>query len=112
MPDRYEAPARHLGVPATWRMAIGTEVVAEAEQLWLEVARELPRTTFFTGRMIFQKDRWWQRILHNGTAMAIQQRLQWAGKTVVALPIRVRESTTWPRSPDLIEGLAARRSIA
>lgn len=93
MLDRYIALAHHLGIPATSRMAIGTEVVAEAEQLCLAVAREFPRTTFFTGKMIFQKDRWWQRILHNETAMAIQQRLQWAGKTVVALPIRVREST-------------------
>jgi len=28
-------------------------------------------------------------MLHNETAMAIQRRLQWAGKTVVVVPARV-----------------------
>ncbi len=41
--------------------------------------------------MIFQRERWYDRLLHNETALAIQKRLQWAGKTVVTLPVRVRE---------------------
>jgi hypothetical protein len=93
MLGKYVALAHRLGVPAVSRLAIGTEVVAEAERLCLEVAREFPSTTFFAGKMIFQQERWWQRFLHNETAMAIQKRLQWAGKTVVTLPIRVREAS-------------------
>lgn len=89
---RYHSVAAGLGLPATLRLRIGTEVVAEAETLCLDVAREFPRVTFFTGKLIFQRERWWHRLLHNETAMAIQQRLQWAGKTLVTLPIRVRES--------------------
>jgi amino acid transporter len=91
---RYQALAAGLGLPAVSRLRIGTEVVAEAEALCLEVSREFPRTTFFTGKLIFQREKWWHRLLHNETAMAIQERLQWAGKTMVTLPIRVRESTT------------------
>ncbi|HEX7024581.1 MAG TPA: APC family permease [Gemmatimonadales bacterium] len=89
---RYRALAAGLGLPSTTRVRIGTEVVLEAEALCLEVAREFPRITFFTGKLIFQRERWWHRFLHNETAEAIQQRLQWAGKTMVTLPIRVRES--------------------
>ena len=88
---RYTALAAGLGLPAVSRMRVGTEVVAEAEALCLEVSREFPRTTFFTGKMIFQREKWWHRLLHNETATAIQERLQWAGKTMVTLPIRVRE---------------------
>jgi amino acid transporter len=91
---RYVALAHRLGVPAISRMAIGTEVVEEAERLCLAVAREFPRTTFFAGKMIFQREQWWQRFLHNETAQAIQKRLQWAGKTMVTLPIRVREAAS------------------
>jgi len=90
---RYETLAAGLGLPAASRFRVGTEVVAEAEALCLEVSREFPRTTFFTGKLIFQRERWWHRLLHNETAMAIQERLQWAGKTMVTLPIRVREGT-------------------
>ena len=73
-------------------MALGTDVVAEAAELCLAVAKEFPRATFFSGRLIFQRERWYQRVLHNETALAIQKRLQWAGRTMVMMPIRVREA--------------------
>ncbi|HET7468267.1 MAG TPA: hypothetical protein VFJ81_01280, partial [Gemmatimonadales bacterium] len=88
--DRYVALAATLGVAATGRMALGTDVVETAEALCRDVSREFPRATFFSGRLIFQRERWYQRLLHNETALAIQQRLQWAGRTMVLMPIRVR----------------------
>jgi len=86
---KYVDFARGQGVPATSRMAIGTDAVAEAEKLCLEVAREFPQVTFFAGKVLFQKEKWYQNLLHNETAMAIQKRLQWAGKMVVVVPARV-----------------------
>lgn len=90
MLGRYVALANGLGVPADSRMSLGTDVVDEAERLCLAMAAELPRTTFFAGKLIFQRERWWQRLLHNETALALQKRLQWAGRTMVTMPIRVR----------------------
>ena len=90
MLDRYVELARRLGVPADARMAIGTDVVEEGEKLCLAIARDYPRVTFFAGKIIFQRERWWQRLLHNETAIAIQRRLQWAGRTMVIMPARVR----------------------
>jgi amino acid permease-like protein len=89
--DRYLELADSLGIPATSRMAVGTEVLAEAERLCVDVAREFPLTTFFVGKLIFQREKWWHGLLHNGTALALQKRLQWAGKAMMTLPIRVRE---------------------
>jgi amino acid transporter len=86
---KYVEFARGQGFPATSRMAIGTDAVAESEKLCLEVAREFPQITFFAGKILFQKEKWYQNLLHNETAMAIQKRLQWAGKTVVVVPARV-----------------------
>lgn len=92
MLEQYVRLAQGLGVPATYRMVVGTEAVADAERLCLEVAREFPRVVFFAGKIIFQRERWYQRLLHNETAFAIQKRLQWAGKTMVTLPVRVRDT--------------------
>jgi hypothetical protein len=86
---RYLAFSAALGVPAAARLAIGTEAVAEAEKLCLDVAREFPRIVFFAGKMIFQRERWYHRLLHNETALAIENRLRWQGQTMVTLPIRV-----------------------
>jgi len=88
---QYVRLANGLGLAATSRYRLGTEVVEEAEAVCLEVAREFPRATFFAGKMIFQRERWWQGVLHNETALAIQKRLQWAGRTMMTMPLRVRE---------------------
>ena len=86
---KYVELARGMGIPATGQMAIGTDAVHEAQRICLDLARELPRTTFFAGKVIFQRERWYQRLLHNETAFAIQKRLQWAGQTMVIIPARV-----------------------
>jgi amino acid transporter len=78
------------GIPATYRMAIGTDVVAELEQLCLDAAKEFPQVTFFAGQLVFQRERWYQPLLHNETAFALQKRLQLPGYTMVILPARVR----------------------
>jgi hypothetical protein len=88
----YVSFATGMGVPATSRMTIGTEAVAEAESLCLAVAREFPHVVFFAGKMIFQREKWYHRLLHNETALAVEKRLRWAGKAMVTLPIRVRET--------------------
>jgi len=90
MLKQYVQLAQQMGTPASYRMQIGTDAVESAEVLGREVMKEFPRTTFFLGYILFQRERWYQRFLHNETAFAIQRRLQWAGMTVVILPARVQ----------------------
>jgi len=56
-----------------------------------EVAKEYERSIFFAGKLIFEQERWWDRLLHNETAYQIQRRLQFAGLAMVILPVRVLE---------------------
>jgi len=90
MQENYLSLAEGLGVPATARMTIGTEAVEEAEKLCLEVAQEFPHVVFFAGKMIFQREMWYHKLLHNETALAVERRLRWLGKTMVTLPVRVQ----------------------
>jgi amino acid transporter len=85
----YVALARRLGLAADLRLGIGTEAVAEAERLCREIAREFPRAIFFAGKLVFEQERWFQRLLHNETAYQLQRRLQFAGLNAMVLPIRV-----------------------
>ena len=91
---RYVDLARRLGLAADYRMAIGTEAVAEAEKLCLEVSKEFPRALFFAGKLVFERERWYQRLLHNETAYQLQRRLQFAGLNTMVLPVRVLEPAT------------------
>jgi amino acid transporter len=86
---RYVDLARRLGLAAALRASVGTEAVAEAERLCGEVAREFPRAIFFAGKLVFEQERWYQRVLHNETAYQLQRRLQLAGLNAMVLPIRV-----------------------
>jgi hypothetical protein len=99
---QYVTFARKLGMKADYRYRLGTEAVAEAEQLALSVKKEFPRTIFYLGKLIFERDRLVYRLLHNETAWAIQRRLQFGGLQTVVLPIRVTEremrAPSWPGS--------------
>jgi len=86
---KYLQLAKGIGVPATVRTSVGTDAVNELEGVCLRLLKEFPKTTFFAGQVIFQRERWYQRFLHNETAFAVQKRLQWAGRTMVILPARV-----------------------
>ncbi|HEY2824402.1 MAG TPA: hypothetical protein VGI83_02555, partial [Gemmatimonadales bacterium] len=86
---KYLQLARGVGVSATMRTSVGTDAVNELEHVCLHLLKEFPKTTFFAGQVIFQRERWYQRFLHNETAFAVQKRLQWAGRTMVILPARV-----------------------
>jgi K+ transporter len=87
--QRYVQLATNLGIPAASRMSTGTEAVEEAEKICLELSREFKQSVFFAAKLVFQKQKWYQRILHSETANAIQNRLQFQGLSMVVLPVRV-----------------------
>jgi len=87
---RYVELAERLGIPAAYRMSMGTDVVENAHSLCVDAAKEFPRITFFAGQLVFQHESWYTRLLHNQTAFSLQKRLIWDGQTMVVMPIRVR----------------------
>jgi amino acid transporter len=88
---RYVEWARSRGFQAEGRTALGTEAVETVEELCRGLAKEFPRAVFFMGRLIFQRERWHHRLLHNETAHAIERRLHFQGLQAIVLPIRVLE---------------------
>ncbi|HEY3278744.1 MAG TPA: APC family permease [Syntrophorhabdaceae bacterium] len=87
--EKYVKITRQHGFPADCRMNVGTDVVDTVTELVESVVREFPRSTVFTGKLVFRHENPFQKILHNETAFSIQRRLQWDGVATVILPIRV-----------------------
>ena len=81
--------ATTLEMPSTYKLEIGTDAVAEAEKVCRRVMAEFPIVTFVGGKIIFARETWFNRFLHNETALAIQKRLYWMGATMVVLPAKV-----------------------
>jgi amino acid transporter len=86
---KYVDFARRLGVPADYRMAVGTDVVKTATDLAREVVLEFPRSMVFTGKLAFSEERFYHRILHNETAFAIQRKLHFSGVPNLIMPIKM-----------------------
>ncbi len=86
---RYVELGRRIGVPSSFEMEVGTEAVETATALCLKVSKRFPRVVVFGSKLVFQRERWYQGLLHSETAEAIQRRLQWEGLPMTILPIRV-----------------------
>ena len=87
---KYVDFARRLGFSADYRFEIGTDVVESASHLCESIVEEFPKSTVFTGQLIFPHVQVFHKLLHNETAYAIQRRLQWNGIPTMILPIRVK----------------------
>ena len=86
---KYVHLVRSYGMAADYRLDAGTDVVEIATQMCASLTKEFPRSMVFTGKLIFRQEHFFQKLLHNETAHAIQRRLQWDGIETVILPIRV-----------------------
>ncbi len=89
--QRYTDLAHGLGFAATWRTGAGTDVLEEAGKVCKAVSKEFPKAIFFAGKLVFQREHWYQRLLHNETANQLQRKLQFEGITTMVLPVRVFE---------------------
>ncbi|HBF33094.1 TPA: amino acid transporter [Candidatus Sumerlaeota bacterium] len=87
--DRYVELAQKLGFPATSRVALGTDATEEAANLSITVGQEFPNAIFFAGKLVFQREKWYQRFLHNETAVDLQKRINEAGRVMVVMPAKV-----------------------
>ena len=86
---KYVALVKKWGYWGEQRMALGVDVVDEAADLCKAISKEIPRSMFFAGHLVFEQPGILTRLLHEQTAPEIQRRLQFAGLTLILLPIRV-----------------------
>ena len=89
MLQKYVDLARHLGFAADYRCTVGTDVVETATRLCKEIKAEFHRSTVFTGKLTFRREKFYHKMLHNETAFAIQRQLHWDEIASVTLPIRL-----------------------
>jgi hypothetical protein len=70
-------------------METATEMLDEADKSCLDIASTCRRSIFFAGRLVFQREKWYQLFLHNETANEFQRRLQFFGLNTMVLRVRV-----------------------
>jgi len=81
--------ANCLGWYAEHRYSLGIDLIEELEKLCRSVAGDFSRSVFFAGKLVFERENFLTRLLHNHTPFTLEQRLQFEGLEMMILPIRV-----------------------
>src|SRR5205823_835460 len=68
---KYMAMCHQYKLNCDYRMELATEPMATVEKICRELKKEFPSAIIFAGKLIFRKERWYQRILHSETALAL-----------------------------------------
>jgi amino acid transporter len=84
--------AQFLGKGSCWFDAYGSDRLTELERLALAIRAEFPHSVFFASRLVFEKERPWNRWLHSQTPLAMQRILNGHGVELVILPVTLRET--------------------
>jgi amino acid transporter len=88
---KYVALARRLGLNAGSATGVGIDPADEITRVCLDLAQQFPRVMFFAGKLLWQRETWTQRFLHNETAYQVERRLQWKGLPMTVIPLRVHD---------------------
>jgi len=87
--ERYVNYMSQRGFYSEARIALGTDIVAEAGNLCGEIAERFPQAQFFAGQLVFKDESFLTRWLHNHTVFELQRRLYQNGRAMLILPIQV-----------------------
>ena len=80
--------SRH-GYYSESHVALGTDIVDEAEKLCNGIAEQFPQSQFFAGQLVFDRENRIGRWLHNHTVFELQRRLYQDNRVMLVLPIKV-----------------------
>jgi len=85
--DFYMDLARHNGIASKYYLGFGVDGVEELAKLCREARTEFPNIVFFASKLVFERETWITRLLHNQLVYAMQRRLQLEGMQMVILPM-------------------------
>lgn len=89
MLDYFVNYCQQQGLAAKGFAAYGTDPTEKLTRLSEKIIHQFPHSLFFASKLIFSKDNWITRLLHNETAVMLQRRLHLLGAQLVILPMKI-----------------------
>ena len=99
--NTYVEIMRERGYHAEAHWAVGTDIVHEIMQLAPALHQRFPRAIFFGGQIVFEKETFLTRLLHNYVVFTLQRQLYRLGLPFVIMPILLeRPESVAPAAAD------------
>jgi amino acid transporter len=86
---KYVRMANDFGFHAEAIQSVDIDTLEFVEERCEEIQRKYNKAVFFVGKLVFEEENAFTRLLHNQTAFSIQRILQFKGIPSIVLPIRV-----------------------
>ena len=86
---RYVSFMKSQGYYAEALSYVGIDVISEAERIVPDILERFPNAVFFGGQIVFPKESFFTKWLHNHTVFIMQRKFYQQGIPFVILPIRV-----------------------
>jgi hypothetical protein len=87
--QRYVDYLQSRGFSAEAVAAVGIDVVQKASEMARAILQRFPNSIFFGGQLVFRKETFFTRFLHNYSVFSLQRRFYQQGLPLLILPIRV-----------------------
>lgn len=88
--EKYKNFIRGYGYYAEGFYYTGLDIEEEIMKAIPDITAKFPRSVFFGGQLVFPKDTFMSRLLHNYTVFSLQRKLYNIGFEFVILPIKLR----------------------
>ncbi len=85
----FERFCNSFGLAADSRIGFGTDAVNTLEILVDQTLAQYPNTLFFASKLVFKKENFVTRLLHNQAISALQHRMHVKGQQLMVLPMRL-----------------------
>ncbi|WP_449242111.1 APC family permease [Desulfovibrio sp.] len=86
---QYVRLMRRRGYHAESVLGLGTDVVEVIAGLSEEIGARYPWSVFFAGQIVFPRESFWTRLLHNQVVFGVQRRLLRRGLPFTVIPVTV-----------------------
>ena len=86
---KYVRLSNNFGFYAESIHSVEIDTLSAVEERCEEIQRKYNKAVFFVGKLVFEEENIFTRLLHNQTAFSIQRILQFKGIPSIVLPIRV-----------------------
>ncbi len=80
---------QQYGLAAESDAIFGTDTVEMLTQEAEKIGNKFPNCIFFASKLVFEKDNWITRLLHNETPTTLQRQLHLQGKELMILPMKI-----------------------
>jgi len=87
--EKYVYLMEKQGYAAKGITYFGIDVVEQSDKIIAEMSEQFPNAVFFGGQLVFSKETFLTRLLHNFTVFTMQRKFYNRGLPFVILPIRV-----------------------